>query len=421
MDWGGGITYLAETRLKGKTVRFGIKDADRLSTVCLVGRAGSGRAHFLANMALQDIARGAGILVLDGGGNLTQTLLERLPESARERLIVLDPSDGEHPFSWNPLDDFHSLSSETAPALLSETLASIYQIQNGPVLAFAASAMLSRKGATLLFLYEAVTDAKARDRFFPAKSPAREEFESLLAASPDSSSAITENGRYLAKDALMRNLIGQRASKFTLGALKEGLPAAQGSMAQAGSIVVVDFSRIRMFPTRATPLVRLFLSVARAHASKQAPVPLYVHDCLRYLSQEDLDRALLDRGIALTVSDTAHGEEDGAMRTTLLHRAGSVAAFAPHEADMPFVERVFYPYVAPEELEKLEEGQMSVVLAIDSVRSRPFFANALPPAERTGVSYQDLSLASRNTYTTSRLAVDKLFRPKSEDDKDGEK
>lgn len=409
MNWGSSVTYIGETRVKGKDIRFGIKDADRLATLSVIGRAGSGRAQFLTNMVLQDVSRGIGAVVLDGTGNLTQVLLECFPADARERLVVLDPSDGEHPFSWNPLDAFRTLPPEEALERLSEALASVYQVENGPIVRVAASYMLSHPATTLLLLYEVVADPKTRDKLIPAKSPERQEFESLLSASPETVSGIGENGRYLAKDTLMRNLLSQKTSKVSLDVLKRG------------GIIVVDFSRIRMFPTRATPLVRLFAEAVHTQASPEAPVSLYMHDCLRYLSEEEVERAIIDRSIAFTVSDTAQGEEESKNREALLHRAGSVAAFLPHEADIPRAERVFYPYVSPEELEKLEPGQMVIVLAIDSVRSRPFFAHALPPIERSGMSHQDLWFSSREKYTTPRLTVDKLFQPKTDEEKDADK
>jgi hypothetical protein len=352
-------------------------------------------------------------MILDAEGDLTQILLERMPHEALERLVVVDPSDGEYPYSWNPADDFRALPAAAAVPTLADTLASVYQCEDGPLTTRAAEYLLAHPDATFLFLYNATTDPKARERLLPRSSAEREPFEQALAQSADAIVSIKEYGQYLGKDTLMRNILGQSVSKFTLASLKGGLPA------QAGGIVVVDFSRIKMFPTRVTPLVRLILSAARAEAelallSGQAPVAVYLYDCLRYLSEQNMERALLDRNIALTVSDASHGEE-GALREKLLQRAGTVAAFAPQEEDVHMTGRAFYPYVASEELEKLDDGELIIALAIDSVRSRPFFASAFPSGERSGVSAQDVRLASRTRYAISRPAADKLFKPQKEE------
>lgn len=404
MQWGNAITYLAETRAQGRETRFGIKDADRTHHLALLGRPGSGRVPFLTNMVLQDIERGTGVLVMDAGGDLAQALLERIPHTAEERLIVLDPSDGEHPYSWNPLDDFRKLPEAVAVPTLADTLASVYQCDDGPLTSRAAAYLLGHSEATFLFLHDIVADQKRRERLLPKSSPDREAFEAALVQSPDTAVSIKEYGQYLGKDTLMRNLLGQSTSKFTLSTLRE-----------QGAIVIVDLSHIRMFPTRVTPLTRLILSAARAEAGT-SPFAVYMHDCLRYLSERNLERTLLDRNIALTVSDTSHGEES-VSREKLLQRAGSVAAFVPQEEDMHLVGRALYPYVAAEDLAKLGEGELIIALAIDSVRSRPFYARGLPFPPRSGVSAQDLRLASRERYSIPRLVADKLFKAKEEPEK----
>lgn len=395
MAIGDGITYLAETRVKGEPKRFGIKDADRTHHIALLGRDENARATFLAGMALQDIVRGAGVLILDSEGILTQLILERFPKDAVERLIVLDPSDGEYPYSWNPIDDFRALPPEAALPTLSQTISSVYQCEDGQLSGFAASFLLGHPGMTILFLYDVIADPKARDRLLPKGSAERSTFDAILAVSADAAASIKEYGQYLAKDTLMRNILGQGGSKFTLETLSEG------------GIIIADLSRIRMFPTRVTPLSRLILAAGRTRAA--SPVAVYMSGCLRYLSTHELERSLLDRAIALTVSDMSHGEP-GTLREKILQRAGTVATFAPHEDDVHLSGKAFYPYIAAEELEKLSAGQCVIALTIDSVRSRPFLANILPLPERSGVSVQDLQLASRGKYTITRLAADKLFK-----------
>ena len=240
----------------------------------------------------------------------------------------------------------------------------------------------------------------------PPQSPERVKFDALMAEVPDVVAAITENGKYLAKDTLARNILGQKGSKFTFEVL------------QKGGIVVVDLSRVRMFPTRMTPLVRLYVALARVRGKAESPIGIYAHDCLRYLPVDDFETMLLDRSVAFTFSDTSHGEEEHTLREKALQRSGSVIAFSPHEMDFEIVEKTFYPYVAPEEFEKLDDGECVAALAIDGARSRPFFAKLLPLSERTGFSPRDLELESRTKYTVSRLQADDFFRPPKEGEKE---
>ncbi len=413
MDWGSKVTYLAQTAFNKGVVPFGVKDNDRLEHVAVMGRVGAGRATILATMALQDIERGMSVIVLDAAGNLTPMLLESLSEAARERLVYLDPSDGEHPFSWNPIDEFRPLGERALP-VLSQALASMYRIVPGVLTEMVAAFSLAHTEATTLLLYNVVTDAKIRSSVFGTDTPEALRFEAALKSEAETVDSINEHGRYVAKDTLVRNLLGQVESKFSL---------AQGS---EGALVVVDLSRIRMFPTRITPLVRMFTQAARAHGLMGEHVALYLSDSAKYLSEANVLSILPERRVAVTIAATVPGEEDKAVSESAIRQCGSVISFASHPADAPLVDKIFYPYVSSDELAKLKERELCALLTIDAVRTRPFFATALPPPKRAGVSYQDLQVTSRNKYTISRLKADQLFRkPPSEEEgkgkgKDGE-
>lgn len=404
MEWGNKVTYLAQTAFKSGVVPFGIKDTDRLEHVSVIGKAKSGRASLLTQMALQDIERGMSVVVLDATGALAPMLAERLSSEARERLVFLDPSDGEHPFSWNAVEEFRPLG-ERGANVLSEALASLYRIKAGGLTFFTAEFALSHSETSPLLLYDLVSDPKKREKILGTGTGAFLNFEELLKKESDIAELITEHGRYIAKDTLVRNVVGQKESKFSL---------AQG---EHGSLVIVDLSRIRMFPTRITPLVRLFTHAAHARGLLGEDVSLYLYDSVKYLPQEDMERILPERSVAIVMATTAESEEDVAVRESALKRSGSVVAFASHPNDYSLLEQVFYPYVSPDELAKMKEGELCVILTIDSVRARPFFATVLPRPERSGVSYQDLQVYSLGKYTISRLKADQIFKEVL-DDKD---
>lgn len=408
MDWGAGITYIGNTTFKGRDVNFGIKDADRLHHISLFGKSGSGRAAFLTSMILQDVERGVGTVVLDAVGNLAELLMERLDEDARARLVYVDPSDAEYPFSWNPLEDVRALPEERGVPLLAQYFVSIYRLRPSPLTDFFAEQAFRNPQATLLSLYDTVTDVASRDTFFPPESEERSRFEEALQSSEEAVETIKRNGRYLAKDTLMRNILGQRASRFTLRSLAEG------------AIIIVDLSRVRMFPTRFTPSVRLFAHGARVN-SVLTPTPpaLYVHDCIRAFSDRDIEWFYTEKTIAGTVSDAVFVEEDKDFREKTLARAGSVIAFSPATHDMTLIERVFFPFIGTEDFHKLDTGELAVALTIDAVRSRPFFAKVLAIPPRQNVSYHDIQVASRAKHATPRHVVDQLFiRRKADKPKD---
>ena len=70
----------------------------------LVGATGSGKSTLICNLALDDIAHGRGVVVIDPKGDLVGDLLERLPEQALDRLVLLDPDEPDAPPTLNVLE-----------------------------------------------------------------------------------------------------------------------------------------------------------------------------------------------------------------------------------------------------------------------------------------------------------------------------
>src|SRR5262249_6678632 len=64
-----------------------------LSHTLISAPTGAGKSALIANLALTDVADGRGCLVLDGKGDLVRDLLERIPTSRVDDVILLDPAD----------------------------------------------------------------------------------------------------------------------------------------------------------------------------------------------------------------------------------------------------------------------------------------------------------------------------------------
>lgn len=405
MDWGPRITYLASTALKERVVPFGIKDHDRLKHVCVIGRAGTGRAALLARMALQDIERGLGTVVLDAGGNLGPLIMERLSKSELERLVHVDAADAEYPFSWNIVAEFRETSR--GREVFHDALPSLYGVTRSPLTDILADYVLDGSETSVLSASSVLTDEKERTAAFPPESEKAQLLAEAREKEKGTEAQLIENGKFLSKDTMVRNVIGQRSGKFSVGEVSTGV------------IIIVDLSRVRIYPTRVAPLVKLFTYALRARTGEGQYATLFMHDCLRYLSERDSDALMNDQSFALTLSDTVYKESDLPLREKALSRCGSVIAFSPHQSDVSLVQKVFYPYVTPEELQGLETGEACVQLTIDSVRARPFFANALDLAERTNASLQDILVESRKKYTLPRTQVDESFKKQAESEKGG--
>src|SRR5450759_2097629 len=69
----------------------------------VLGPTGSGKSTLLLNLALDDIRAGRGVGVIDPKGDLVRSLLERIPESEWDRVILVDPAQRDRPIGINVL------------------------------------------------------------------------------------------------------------------------------------------------------------------------------------------------------------------------------------------------------------------------------------------------------------------------------
>ncbi|WP_433233732.1 type IV secretory system conjugative DNA transfer family protein [Micromonospora sp. CA-248260] len=98
---GRGVKMLGDAEIGGHSVGLSVPDARYHMHV--IGATGSGKTTLLVNMALDDIKAGRGTVVIDPHGDLVLDILDRLPASVADRVVLFDP-DQENPPTLNPLE-----------------------------------------------------------------------------------------------------------------------------------------------------------------------------------------------------------------------------------------------------------------------------------------------------------------------------
>jgi hypothetical protein len=92
---------------------IGLRVADARHHVHVQGVTGVGKSTWLANHVLTEAAAGRGVVLLDCQGDLARHVLDRLPASCGDRLVVLDPTETEAPPAWNVLAPLGRPGGET--------------------------------------------------------------------------------------------------------------------------------------------------------------------------------------------------------------------------------------------------------------------------------------------------------------------
>jgi energy-coupling factor transporter ATP-binding protein EcfA2 len=131
----------------------------------VLGSTGSGKTTFLCHLILADIHAGRGVVVIDPKGDLAADLLDRLPRSVADRLVLIDP-DQPGGATLNPLaGDDHDLVVDNIVSIFSK----IFQRHWGPriddVLRVACLTLMRRTSATLTLVPPLLNDKQFRAAF----------------------------------------------------------------------------------------------------------------------------------------------------------------------------------------------------------------------------------------------------------------
>ncbi|TDB83641.1 type IV secretory system conjugative DNA transfer family protein [Actinomadura sp. KC216] len=164
---------VAESNYPGQQGRpLTLATEDRLRHVTVQGPTGAGKSELLANMALQDIHAGYGVVVLDPKSDLVTDILARIPEKRLSDVILMDPSAVNRPAGFNLLQTAHDeLSRELVVDRTVHIFAQLWRSSWGPrtadVLRNSLLSLVSSRGAdgqplTLVELPEILLNADFR-------------------------------------------------------------------------------------------------------------------------------------------------------------------------------------------------------------------------------------------------------------------
>ncbi|MEU8236427.1 type IV secretion system DNA-binding domain-containing protein [Actinoplanes sp. NPDC048967] len=161
---GRGVKVLGRSQVGHHSV--GLKVTDARQHMHVVGKTGVGKSTLLLNLILGDIKAGRGTVVIDPRGDLVNDILDRLPASYADKIVIIDP-DQENPGCFNPLDD------QGDPHLAVDNLvgifAKIFQGQWGPrmddTMRVACLTLMRHAKPTLSLVPSLLQDRQFRGRF----------------------------------------------------------------------------------------------------------------------------------------------------------------------------------------------------------------------------------------------------------------
>ncbi|SDI89981.1 hypothetical protein SAMN05444157_0710 [Frankineae bacterium MT45] len=158
-----GDRMVADALAPGITGRLGYSVTDALRHTWTIGPTGTGKSTLLQNLICQDLAAGRPVVVIEPN-DLVTDLLERIPASRRDDVVLLDCTDSA-PVGINPLAR-HGRSPEVVADGLLATFQALYGDGLGPrstdILLNCLNVLSRRDDASLVMLPLLLTNAAFR-------------------------------------------------------------------------------------------------------------------------------------------------------------------------------------------------------------------------------------------------------------------
>ncbi|MBI1758127.1 MAG: type IV secretion system DNA-binding domain-containing protein [Actinobacteria bacterium] len=160
---GRDTKVLGRAEVGGHAVALAVTDARHHTHI--LGSTGSGKSTLLLNMILADIHAHRGTIVIDPKGDLVTDLLDRIPPSLADRLVLIDP-DQPPGTTLNPLDgEDHHLLVDNVVSIFGAIFAKHWGPRMDDVMRVACLTLLRKADPTLILIPALLQDRKFRHQF----------------------------------------------------------------------------------------------------------------------------------------------------------------------------------------------------------------------------------------------------------------
>lgn len=437
-----GLTNIGIELGKSGTRTIHLGPDDRARHVYALGSTGTGKSTLLRNMILQDMEAGEGVFVLDPHGDLFDDILNNVPATRADDVILLDAGDVEHPFGINFLEvdpDNRELSGGFA---INELLAIFLRLYGdvpeafGPMFEqyFRIVMMLLVDNASwpepnLLDVGRIFADVDFRDmlRRGCGNRAVIDLMDMAVQAGGDPAwenvaPYITAKFNRLIVNPLLRNICCQHRSTVDF----------RGAM-DAGRIVLVRLPKGQLteIDVRLLGMLvigRLFgaaLGRDRKSGNDRRPMHIYIDEFQNFVTETAGQMMAEARkyGLRLTLANQTLAQLDNRMRDIVLGNAASLLAFRTGPSDATTLEPFFGPYLGTQDLQALPNFHCAArILSGGAPVMPPFVMETEPPRQpQTKCASGDVLLArSRERYAKPRASVELVLNSRESNRKSGQ-
>ena len=383
------LTVFARTNFRGEHKRFGIRNADRLFHIYMLGKTGTGKSTLLETFMRDDLRAGYGFALIDPHGDLVEHVLDVVPDHRKKDVVYFNVPDQAEALSFNPLGGVPFEKRSLAASGMLEVFRKLWADSWGPrlehILRNALLALLDQDKPTLADVVRLLSDDAFRRgvgqrvenpqvrSFWLREYPGYPDRFRAEAIAPIQNKV----GAFLANPLLYGILSGRR----------EGIDLRR--VMDEGKILLVNLAKGKIGEDTANLLGSLLVSSIGNAAFSRADTPeterrhfwLYLDEFQNFttLSLASMLSELRKYRVGLVLAHQYLSQLAPEIRDAIIGNVGTIISFRIGLADAEIIAREFYPEITEGDLVYLPNHEIYLKLMTLGVQTHPFSAETLAP------------------------------------------
>lgn len=406
-------TTIGNNIYRNKVTPIQFIGTDRLRHMYMIGKTGVGKSTLFANMAIQDIRNHSGLCFIDPHGESIDWLLQNIPKSRLEDVVLFDPSDTEFPIGLNLLE---AKTEQEKDFLVSELIEIFYKLFDpektgiiGPQFEHwlrnaSLTLMADPHGANLLDIPRLFTDKsfEQKKRSHVSDPIVQEFWNGQMAKTSDFHKSEMLNyfnskfGHFM-NNSLCRNIIGQNVSGLNFDEIISN-----------EKILLVNLSKGKIGQMNAFMIGLIIIAKLQVSILKRASIeekfrtPFYLYvDEFQNLTTDTFASMLSESrkyGLGVHLTNQYFSQLSKSIQNAILGNCGTLLSFQIGQDDAELLEKQFLPF-SKNDLTNLEKYNFYIRLMSLGQTTASFSGVSLSPQNtEQPAKTEHIKTLSRLTY-----------------------
>lgn len=417
----GDLTILWNTDYRWDKVTFGIRKEDKYRHMYIVGKTGTGKSTFIANMLKSDMQAGNGICLLDPHGELVDIALEHIPQNRINDVILFDVADADRPIGFNLLQADTEEGRNLIISGVVGTFKKLFVDSRWPRLEYilrnVALSVVDYPNATLMHILRVLVDKNFREEVISHIKDAvvvkfrRWEFDTWKDKQREEAiSPITNKIWQFLSSKIVRNIFGQARTKLNLRKAMD-----------EGKIILVNLSKGKIWEDNANMIWSLLVTKFQIDAMSRADIPaherrdfyLYIDEFQNFAtgSFATILSEARKYKLSLIVANQYIAQLLPEIKDAIFGNVGTIMSFTLGSDDAAPMSTQFKSMVSVNDLISLPKFTAYTRLMIDGISSDPFSMKTfnISAPEWSLELIDKVRKQSRQRYAMSKEQLEKLM------------